>query len=131
MENTLSSFLRKHSIQLNSYYENMYSFITWIECKRLTKNQSIKDFCKDKPLYTFQLLAFSSTAGMSRGTKALLERMNNKVYKSMCDTDFNKLHSRVFKIMEYLIKKQSDRHFSEDYYIYGKNGVLDICIQEC
>lgn len=125
MGNTLNNFLKEHNIKLTGYYENMYSFITWIECKRLIRNQSIEYFCKDKSLYKLQLIAFCSTAGMSRGTKALLERMDSKTYKSMSNKDFEMLHDRVFRIMEFLINNQSDGHFSEDYYTYGRKGILD------
>ena len=45
MENTLYNFLKNKNIQINKYYEDMYSFVMWIECKRFLKCQKINDFC--------------------------------------------------------------------------------------
>ena len=126
MENTLYNFLKNKNIQVNEYYENMYSFVMWIECKRFLKEQTILDFCKCNDIDRLWLIGIGSSAGMSRGSEALLERMDESKYKNLDSNEvINQLKSNTFNILEYLIDNKKHNHFIEDYYEYALSGILD------
>lgn len=126
MVNTLYNFLKNKNIQINKYYEDMYSFVMWIECKRFLKKQTIFDFCNEKKLAKLWLIGIGSSAGMSRGSEALLEKMDATQYKNLdVNKIIDKLKNNTFKILEYLIENKNDEHFIEDYYEYGVQHILD------
>ena len=131
MENTLYNFLKNKNIQINKYYEDMYSFVMWIECKRFLKCQKINDFCKEQKLNRLWLIGIGSSAGMSRGSEALLEKMDSNKYKKLdIDKTINHLKNNTFKILEYLINNKKNSHFIEDYYEYGVQDILDKLISK-
>ena len=68
---------------------------------------------------------------MSRGSEALLEKMDSNKYKKLdIDKTINHLKNNTFKILEYLINNKKNSHFIEDYYEYGVQDILDKLISK-